>query len=71
MKEQAITATIENTAYVPPLLFRFVGEDKGIKQSGKSNRRIKFNYSILSFARRSVNENALSVKGKVHCLRNP
>lgn len=46
-----------------------------VTATGCLNKRIEQRrngkQSFLSFVRRSVNENALSVKGKIHCLRQP
>ena len=47
------------------LFLRVIGRNKRIEQRRNGKQ------SFLSFVRRSVNENTLSVKGKIHCLRQP
>lgn len=72
MKRQDLTYIAGNDLYIAPLsdcetslFLRGIGRNKRIEQRRNGKQ------SFLSFVRRSVNENALSVKGKIHCLRQP
>lgn len=73
MKQQNLSYIAGNSPYIPPLPDC---ETKAFSSALLANikkieRRRKERSFFLSFGRRSVNENSLSVKGEVHCFRNP